>query len=60
MQSGRVHGILFTAHDGFIECPSCRKKIQRITRETEAENLPVWCPRCRKEIVIEIHRDRSA
>lgn len=60
MRNTRMCGILITAQDGFIECPSCGKKIQRITRETTAEHLPLWCPRCRREIMIEIQRDRSA
>ena len=60
MQSRRVSDILYTAQDGYISCPTCGKKLQRITRETEAENLPIWCPRCRMETIITIHRDRSA
>ena len=52
--------ILLTAKNGWIICPACHKKIQRITPRTEAENLPIWCPRCRVEYTIDIHRDRSA
>ena len=52
--------IIMPAQDGWICCPTCRKKLQRITAETKAENLPIWCPRCRRELITEIHRDRSA
>ena len=51
--------ILMTAQDGWITCPTCHKKLQRITAETEVENLPIWCPRCRREYTTEIRRDRS-
>ena len=52
--------IIMPAQDGWICCPTCRKKLQRITAETKAENLPIWCPRCRRELITEIHRARSA
>ena len=52
--------ILILAQDGWISCPVCGKKLQRITQETQAENLPIWCPRCRREHTAEIRkRDRS-
>ena len=52
--------ILISAKDGWITCPICHKKLQRITQDTEAEHLPIWCPRCRQEYTVEIRRDRSA
>ena len=61
MRFGVKNDILVASQDGWITCPTCRKKLQRITAETEAENLPVWCPRCRREYTTEIRkRDRSA
>ena len=56
-----ISDILVTAKDGWICCPNCHKKLLRMTAETEAENLPIWCPRCSREFTIEIRkRDRSA
>ena len=52
--------ILVPAKDGWICCPHCHKKLQRITVDTQAENLPIWCPRCRMELITNIERDRSA
>ena len=52
--------IIIPAQDGWICCPTCSKKLLRVRPETEAENLPIWCPRCRQEYTVEIHRDRSA
>ena len=31
--------ILFTAEEGWILCPICKKKLLRVEHETEAENL---------------------
>lgn len=53
-------GIIWTAEEGWLKCPTCNKKLQRIDRNTEAENMPIWCPRCSKEYKFSIHRDRSA
>ena len=53
-------GIIWTEQEGWLQCPICHKKLQRIERTTEAENLPIWCPRCAKEYKLSIRRDRSA
>ena len=45
---------------GWITCPICHRKLQRVAPETTAENLPVWCPRCKTEYTVSINRDRSA
>ena len=52
--------IIMPAQDGWITCPSCRKKLLKITADTEAENLPIRCPRCKEEYNLQIRRDRSA
>lgn len=52
--------ILITAESGWFACPFCKKKLQRFTADTEAKHLPIWCPRCRREVTVEIRRDRSA
>lgn len=55
-----VSDILMTKQKGWITCPICNRKLQRVAPETTAENLPIWCPRCKQEYIIQIHRDRSA
>lgn len=36
-------------------CPLCGKgKLQRVLPTTSAKNLPRYCKRCRREIVIDI------
>ena len=52
--------IMLTVQKGWITCPHCQKKLQRVAADTSAQNLPVWCPRCRIEYRVQIDRDRSA
>lgn len=52
--------ILLSVQKGWLTCPACHKKLQRVDPDTEASHLPVWCPRCRIEYQATIHRDRSA
>lgn len=44
---------------GFACCPYCNSKLIRITPTTEGERLPVWCRKCKREILIDIHRGQS-
>ena len=47
--------------DGWITCPECGRnhRLLRITPETEAHGLPVYCRTCRREIVLNIERGQS-
>lgn len=47
--------------DGWITCPECRRnhRLLRITDETEAKNLDVFCRDCKKTIVLNIERGQS-
>ncbi len=44
--------------DGWISCPVCHRNrhLLRITDETVAENLPVYCRDCKQTIVLNIAR----
>ena len=55
-----ISDIMIPAQDGWICCPECRKKLLKITADTEAQNLPIRCPRCKSEFNLQIRRDRSA
>ena len=51
------NGIIFPIAGGFLSCPHCGKqKLLRVTQETEARALPVYCKHCRREYKIEIRR----
>ncbi len=47
--------------DGWITCPECRRNhhLLRITDETEAKSLPVYCYDCKKTIILDIDRGQS-
>lgn len=47
--------------DGWITCPECRRnrRLLRITDETEARNLEVYCRDCKRTIVLNIARGQS-
>ena len=57
-----VSDIIISAQDGWIICPYCHKKLQRISQETEAKNLPIFCMKCKRELIVKIvrRRDQSA
>lgn len=40
---------------GWLRCPICGKhKVLRLEASTEAKDLPVFCKRCGKEIIMNI------
>lgn len=47
--------------NGWITCPRCRRnhRLLRITDDTEAHDLRVWCRSCRREIILDIARGQS-
>lgn len=44
---------------GFICCPHDGGKLIKIDASTEAERLPVFCRKCKRELIIDIHRGQS-
>ena len=44
-----------------MACPVCRRnrRLIRITPETEAKGLPVFCRDCKSEIILDIERGQS-
>lgn len=54
------HDILVTK-DGWITCPGCQRRLKflRIDDETEARHLPIYCRKCRTQIILDIERGQS-
>ncbi|MBQ6397004.1 MAG: hypothetical protein IJI06_02525 [Oscillospiraceae bacterium] len=44
---------------GFFCCPGCGSKVIRADVQTDAERLPVYCRKCKRELLIDIHRGQS-
>ncbi len=40
--------------DGFARCPYCGSKLIKTMPDTQAEHLPTWCWKCKREILIDI------
>lgn len=47
--------------NGWVTCPLCRRnhRLLRVTPETEAAGLPVYCRTCRSELILNIERGQS-
>ena len=58
MQIFAHSGILMPVEDGRVMCPICHKVITRITQETEANSLPLFCRFCKREYIVDIRRER--
>ena len=60
MQEQQKSGKL-TVTDGWVACPVCRRnrRLIRVTQETEAKGLPVFCRDCKNEIILDIERGQS-
>ena len=40
----------------WILCPVCGNKTRlQIREDTELKNFPLYCPKCKQEILIEVH-----
>lgn len=45
--------------ENWIYCPVCKNKTRlQIREDTELKNFPLFCPKCRQEILIEITKFR--
>lgn len=43
--------------DGWVYCPVCHNKTRtKIRIDTEARNLPVFCPKCKRNFIANIKK----
>ena len=61
MQVKTERGKLVPVKDGWISCPNCRrnKRLLRISPDTEARRLPVFCRDGKAEVILDIARGQS-
>ena len=55
MNDNRSCGIIKVS-DGWVACPICKrnKRLLRVTPDTKAKHLPVFCRDCKSEIILDI------
>lgn len=58
MQSQGFYGKMLPVENGWLRCPNCRrnKRMLRVTPQTSAERLNVFCRDCKTEFLIDIHQ----
>lgn len=60
LQSGQESAIL-TVRNEYLICPFCgNKRLLHINADTEATALPVYCRKCSREILINVHRGQCS
>lgn len=60
MTESKSCDIIISAKDRDVLCPACRAKLLRITPDTTAENLPIYCRKCKRELTVTVMRGQSA
>jgi hypothetical protein len=50
------HGKILPTRNGFAVCPCCGHKLIRLTPQTSAEQLPIYCRKCREYLTVNIDR----
>lgn len=42
--------------DGWVYCPICNNKTRtKIRPDTAAENLPIFCPKCKMQSIVDVN-----
>ena len=50
-----------TVTDGWVTCPVCKRnrRLIRVSPDTVAKSLPVFCRDCKTEVILNIDRGQS-
>lgn len=44
-------------NDAWVLCPNCQSKTRiRVLEDTVIKNFPLFCPKCKKEYLVDIER----
>lgn len=56
LQNIGIHGTILTVREGYLVCPICKRnrRLLRISPETQATRLPIYCRDCKNSILIDI------
>lgn len=43
--------------DNWVRCPICKNKTRtKIREDTKLENFPLFCPKCKQEVLINVEK----
>lgn len=63
MQSDNKSGRMLPIRGGFFCCPYCDKipaeRLLRVTDSTVAARVPLYCKKCRREILADVYRGQA-
>ena len=49
--------VIFMPMSNWIRCPKCNNKTRlKIREDTILKNFPLYCPKCRQEMLIDVQR----
>lgn len=52
-----VCGTMLPVQQGYLGCPYCGAgRLLKVLPETQAENLQVYCRKCKRELIVNIHK----
>lgn len=47
------------ARESWVRCPFCQQKTRlKIREDTEIRRLPLYCPKCRREVLIDLSQSQ--
>lgn len=56
MINSEKRAIILPTANGYLICPRCRMiKLIRVREETVATRLQVYCRKCKRELIVDIH-----
>jgi len=54
-QTYMTHKFSMSADEKWLLCPVCKNKTRiRLREDTELQNFPLYCPKCRQETLINV------
>ena len=60
MQSEPIHSRILPKRGGYFCCPSCGKVLMRAIGATVAADVPLYCKKCRREIIVDVYRGQAS
>lgn len=58
MKIAHTYDKILSKRDGYLVCPCCKQntRVLRVREDTAAQNLQLYCRRCKREFMIDIEK----